>query len=101
MPAQPAIQFGLPRAVFGRPKCRTVYCNANNGSESRIRFQNSRDATAQRLTKGGTESFTLFNNANLSQARRQSAQVRLGSFISLLGSNQRRGQTLSSPHLLR
>jgi len=75
MPVQLAIQLGMPRAVFGRPNCPTVYCNANSGSESRIRFQNSRDTTAQILTKGGTESFMLFNNANLSQARRQTAQV--------------------------
>ena len=71
--------FG-PRAVSGRSiHSRTVYCNANNGSDSRVRFQASRDASTA-LHRPTTDSGKLWFNAGLSHGRRQTTQVSCGYF---------------------
>lgn len=66
--------FG-PRASLARSsRPQTVYCNANSGSDSRVRFQASRDATAQLRAPPG-DSGKLWFNAGISQGRRQTTQI--------------------------
>ncbi len=75
----PSVQQAIQRGAVTRwrPSSRTVHCNANSGHSGRIKFQNSRETTAQRLKSGAPSDSKLWLNAGLSQARRQIAQVRL------------------------